>query len=171
MNNKQGFYVSWFVEAFAQASFERSKLRIVGRSVMESSIKAGMLCNLFHWEYVRLMSRKALSYLLLVMIALQSVVAMADVHPVDYADTATYSSMYTDGASSEILHSSTATDLVDQKNAADEFHCHHAGCHCHVYLSGNLAYLKFLQIHSMHNDYRAFTPEAPSSPLYRPPIA
>ncbi|MDY6929015.1 MAG: hypothetical protein SWN10_18165 [Pseudomonadota bacterium] len=34
------------------------------------------------------MSRKALSYLLLLLIALQSVTAMADVHHINYSDTA-----------------------------------------------------------------------------------
>ena len=46
------------------------------------------------------MSRKALSYLLLLLIALQSVTAMADVHPINYSDTAPYSSDFIDGSSS-----------------------------------------------------------------------
>ena len=115
------------------------------------------------------MSRKALSYLLLVLIALQSVTAMADVHPLDYSDTAPYSS---DGSSSAMLDSSTVIDPADQNTAPDDlFYCHHHGCHCHVYLSGNLTHPNFLHKHSLHNDSQALIPEAPSSSLYRPPIA
>ena len=60
------------------------------------------------------MSRKALSYLLLLLIALQSVTAMADVHPINYSDTAPYSSDFIDGSSSGVLDSSTATDPTDR---------------------------------------------------------
>ncbi|MEQ3693008.1 MAG: hypothetical protein ABNH16_06205 [Thalassolituus sp.] len=113
------------------------------------------------------MSRKALSYLLLLLIALQSVTAMADVHPINYSDTAPYSSDFIDGSSSGVLDSSTATDPTDQNMSTDcLFHCHH-----HVYLSGNLTHPNFLHKHSLHNDSQALIPEAPSSSLYRPPIA
>ena len=118
------------------------------------------------------MSRKALSYLLLLLIALQSVTAMADVHPINYSDTAPYSSDFIDGSSSGVLDSSTATDPTDQNMSTDcLFHCHHHGCHCHVYLSGNLTHPNFLHKHSLDNDSQALIPEAPSSSLYRPPIA
>jgi hypothetical protein len=117
------------------------------------------------------MNRKALSYLLLVLIALQSVTAMADVHPVDYSDSVQFSSDFTDGSSSGILDSSIA-DPAEQNTPPDDlFHCHHHGCHCHVYLSGNLTHSNFLHKLSLHNDYHAIIPEAPSSSLCRPPIA
>lgn len=119
------------------------------------------------------MNRKALSYLLLVLIALQSLTAMADVHPIDYSDSTPFSSDYTDGSSLGMLvDSSTVTDPADQNAPPDDlFHCHHHGCHCHVYLSSHLPQSDYLHKQSLHNDYHAVIPVAPSSSLYRPPIA
>ena len=116
------------------------------------------------------MNRKALSYLLLVLIVLQSLTAMADVHPIDYSDTAPFSTDSSEGSLSGMLQD--ATDPTNQNAPTDGlFHCHHHGCHGHVYLSGNLTHSVFLHKHSLHKDYHALIPEAPSSSLYRPPIA
>jgi len=119
------------------------------------------------------MNRKALSYLLLVLIALQSVTAVADVHPLGSLDSTSFSSANTDGSSSGMLDSSTITDPADQNTPPDDlFHCHHHGCHCHVYLSSHLTQSDALHKYLlMHNDYHATIPVAPSPSLYRPPIA
>jgi hypothetical protein len=118
------------------------------------------------------MNRKALSYLLLVLIALQSLTAMADVHPIDYSDAAPFSSDSAPGSSSGMLENSTVTDPTEQNTPADGlFHCHHHNCHCHVYLSNHLSQSVYLHKQSLRNDYHAVIPVAPSSSLYRPPIA
>jgi hypothetical protein len=118
------------------------------------------------------MNRKALSYLLFVLIALQSLTAVVDVHPIDYSDAASHSTDYTADSSSEILENSTVSDPTDENTSADcLFHCHHHGCHCHFYLSGNLTQSDFLHKHQLYNDYHAIIPVVPSSSLYRPPIA
>ncbi|MCS6116974.1 hypothetical protein G3485_22530 [Shewanella baltica] len=118
------------------------------------------------------MSRKALSYLLLVLISLQSVTAMADMHPIDYLSTSfTPNFSYSYGSSPGMPEGSTVTDPTEQNTPPDSlFHCHHHGCHCHVYLSSHLTQSDFLPKPSLHNDYHAIIPEAPTSSLYRPPI-
>jgi hypothetical protein len=118
------------------------------------------------------MNRKALSYLLLVLIALQSLAAVVDVHPVYYSDAAPNFSDYAEDASTRMLESSTVTDLTDRSAPTDgPFHCHNHGCHHLVFLSGNLTQSVFLRKHQLHNYNHAISPLAPSSSLYRPPIA
>ena len=118
------------------------------------------------------MSRKAPSYLLLVLIALQSVTAMADVHPIDYSDAALFSFDYADGSPLAMQEGSTVTEPTEQPLPTDGlFQCRYHGCHCHVYLSSHLTQSDFLLKHSLHSNYRAIITEVPSSSLYRPPIA
>jgi len=117
------------------------------------------------------MNRKVLSYLLLILIALQSVIAAADVHPFDDSELVPHSSEYANDAAELTPEHSTVSNTSEQDLAIDEiFHCHHHGCHCHVYLSDSLSTTDYLYKHPRHNAYQAIIPVAPSSSLYRPPI-
>jgi len=118
------------------------------------------------------MNRKALTYLLLVLIAWQSMTAVADVHPIDHSESAPFSTEFIGNSLVGLLDSPAATDPADQLPSFDElFHCHHHGCHCHVYMAGGLTLSDFAHKHSLHNNYQASMPTAPSSSLYRPPNA
>ena len=122
------------------------------------------------------MNRKALTYLLLVLIAWQSVTAVADVHPIEHSDehseSAPFPSEFIGDSSAGLLGNPATTDPADQLPSFDElFHCHHHGCHCHVYLAGRPTASDFIHKHSLHNDYQALIPTAPSGSLYRPPKA
>jgi len=86
------------------------------------------------------MNRKVLSYLLLILIALQSVIAAADVHPFDDSELVPHPSEYANDAAELTPEHSTVSNTSEQDLAIDEiFHCHHHGCHCHVYLSDSLS--------------------------------
>ncbi|AMO68341.1 hypothetical protein DOK_05058 [gamma proteobacterium BDW918] len=119
------------------------------------------------------MHKKALSYILLVLIALQSLTTMADVHPINHADTVHFSGDEAHSNASEKGEDSgqetTAPSQLDL-TADGLSHCHHHGCLGHFYLSGKLAEPDFLQHNQFHSHYHASIPTAPFSLLYRPPI-
>ena len=73
---------------------------------------------------------KCLSYLLVALIALQSVVAIADSHP-SHPETASHTAL------DDQFYSPAASDHEGQLDAADCNHC----CHCHnmaqIFLVGN----------------------------------
>jgi hypothetical protein len=119
------------------------------------------------------MRHKALSYLLLVLIALQSLTTMADVHPINHADTVHFAGDAAHSNASEKGKDSgleTTTPSKLNLTADDLSHCHHHGCLGHFYLSGKLVEPEFLQHHQLHSHYQAIIPTAPFSLLYRPPI-
>lgn len=120
------------------------------------------------------MIRKALSYLLLLLIVFQSLEAMADVHPTDHIGAESHSYSYLESQpehSSPELTTKSSTSS-DQNLPIDPLtDCHHHSCHFHIYLFNDLTQINELHKRVLTNDYPSVFPEAPASTLYRPPIA
>ena len=121
----------------------------------------------------RLMIRRAISYLLITLIALQSVVAMADAHQLHQTGTEHL----------EFEHShqpgDTESDKQLSKQASEKsgqplYDCHHC-CHCHghgsVVLIGATSHLADLFSENGQADYQANLTSGIPPSLFRPPIA
>ncbi|WP_438863102.1 hypothetical protein [Neptunicella sp.] len=103
---------------------------------------------------------------------MQSMTAMMDVHPVDDSATVHFTMNYSDGVSSVKANTQDATDpIVQDVSTYDFLHCHLHGCHGHFYLAANIEQPKFTHNSLLHFNYLAPISSAPSSSLYRPPIA
>lgn len=115
------------------------------------------------------MAKKALSYLLLLLMVFQSLEAMADVHPTDHAGSAAYAYNHTQDSASAFP---TKPDPhPDQHLTIDPLSdCHHHSCHFHVYLFSSLAPITASPEQLLASEYASAFPEALPASLYRPPI-
>ena len=119
------------------------------------------------------MRKKGLSYLLIMLIALQSAMAMADVHQL-HQDGVQHIEFDHDHGQNDNPEKSSAKNTTSQKPASTAFDCHHC-CHCHGshlhWLSIDSSIPNFALSGQTTFDYEPSKVEAPPTSLLRPPKA
>lgn len=114
------------------------------------------------------MNKKVLTYIMLLMVAWQSLTAMVDLHPHGDSESNHVSLLFVDKYADFGEHSPDSSQR-QSVTADDLFHCHHNGCH--FYMANQLDWYISELIESLQLDAALLHPESLVYIPYRPPIA
>ncbi|MGH1484759.1 MAG: hypothetical protein ACRBCI_00985 [Cellvibrionaceae bacterium] len=119
-------------------------------------------------------TRHYLVYLLTVLIALQSVVAMADVHDFNQSGSEHLAFDHSHHVVDTQNYSHQSTQQIPDKHSQLAYDCSHC-CHCHghtsMVLTGTTLQVAALSLESAPTDFQANLISSFPPSLFRPPIA